>query len=403
MNYRRFNFALVGLILVALAMVGLFNLVIDPFWYFRVVEIVGFNRDKPLASANERWVKPPLAARLGPKAVIVGNSYSEIGLPPTHPGFTQQGSLPGYNLSLQGADWSEIYCLARYAIDHLRVRRVVVALYGTDEAKCAPHDEFARIDYGRVLFSRSAIEASRETLRQQDGKPFATAEGLWYMARYDESMQGADAIARNFARQLQGGLCDKPAPGSPRIEPAMIGRMPVAADKGMGLRTLIRSALAADVELVLLFNPTHVHFNEAMRQCNGAESHWQFRWQIVSIIDQETGGDTRLVKLWDFFAYVPMTAERVHAGKPMRERLWQDAGHFNHEVGTKVFDSIFGGVPGFGVELTKANFDHVVVAVEAQREAFLADNPWVIAELSEIFERARQLPPLPPSPPLPPR
>ena len=85
---------------------------------------------------------------------------------------------------------------------------------------------------------------------------------------------------------------------------------------------------------------------------------------------------------------------RTRAGRFLGE-LWQDAGHFNHEVGAKVFDAIYGVASDFGVEVTVANFDRVAVAVETQRADFLARNPWVAPEIAEIFERARRLPPTP--------
>jgi hypothetical protein len=206
-------------------------------------------------------------------------------------------------------------------------------------------------------------------------------------------MQSEDEVANQFARQLKVGMCDAPQPRPDPIDPAMIDRTPMAGDKGMGLRKLIRAALANDVELVLLLNPTHVLFNEIFRQCGAGISDWQYRWWIASIVDQEARDHSRLVRFWDFYSYVPLTGERLHSGKPMRDRLWQDAGHFNHEVGTKVFDAIYDGAPDFGVEVTVASFDRFVVAAENQRADFLARNPWVAPEIAEIVERARRLPP----------
>ena len=212
------------------------------------------------------------------------------------------------------------------------------------------------MDYGRALFSRSALHASSQTLLQQDGRPFGTAEGLWYMERYNERMQSEDEVANQFARQLKVGMCDAPQPRPDPIDPAMIDRTPMAGDKGMGLRNLIRAALANDVELVLLLNPTHVLFNEIFRQCGAGISDWQYRWWIASVVDQEARDHSRLVRFWDFYSYGPLTGERLHSGKPMRDRLWQDAGHFNHEVGAKVFDAIYGGAPDFGVEVDRSQF-----------------------------------------------
>jgi len=72
MNFRKFCLICVGLILLLVGAVGAFNRVVDPFWYFRDIEVAGFNRDKPRAPGNERLVKLALMDRLKPQAVIAG-------------------------------------------------------------------------------------------------------------------------------------------------------------------------------------------------------------------------------------------------------------------------------------------------------------------------------------------
>src|ERR1700750_593032 len=103
MSTRAFSIACVIAVLILTGAVGLFNWVVDPYGYFRDVEIVGFNYNKPKAAGNERLVKPALAARLKPEAVIVGGSVAEIGLPPTHRGFTKEGTLVPLNLAMPRA------------------------------------------------------------------------------------------------------------------------------------------------------------------------------------------------------------------------------------------------------------------------------------------------------------
>src|SRR4249919_2549563 len=103
MSTKGFSLAFIALTLAILAVVGLFNRIVDPYWYFREVEIVGFNHVKPHAVGNERLVKPALVNKLSPDVVILGNSVAEIGLPPTHRGVTNGGALSAYNLALPGA------------------------------------------------------------------------------------------------------------------------------------------------------------------------------------------------------------------------------------------------------------------------------------------------------------
>ncbi len=165
----------------------------------------------------------------------------------------------------------------------------------------------------------------------------------------------------------------------------------VARNQGVGLRKLIRLAQEKHVELILLFYPTHVLMSEVQRRCQGPEGHWNWVWQIVSIVAQETGSDSRQIQVWQFADYAPINGERIHVGKPGRDRLWQDPIHFNEEIGVAVFDAIYLGSPGYGARVTVANFDELIARREDQRRQFLADNPWVAQELDETVRRARNI------------
>ncbi len=131
MSSRTFSVACVTAVLLLIGAVGLFNRIVDPYWYFRDVEIVGFNYNKPKAADNERLVKPAWAAKLKPEAVIVGNSVAEIGLPPTHRGLTKDGALVPFNLAMPRATWNETYCLAMFVMRQAPVKRMVVGVSGT--------------------------------------------------------------------------------------------------------------------------------------------------------------------------------------------------------------------------------------------------------------------------------
>jgi hypothetical protein len=77
----------------------------------------------------------------------------------------------------------------------------------------------------------------------------------------------------------------------------------------------------------------------------------------------------------------------------MRDRLWQDFGHFNVEIGIAAFNAIYLGAEGYGMRVTVDNFDQLVARTEDERRAFLANNPWVTPELVELVSTTRALPP----------
>jgi len=391
MSSRVFSIACVTALLILFGCAALFNRIVDPYGYFRDVTIKGFNENKPKAAGSERLVKPAWVAKLKPEAVIVGNSAAEIGLPPTHRGFTKGGALIPFNLGIPRATWNETYCLAMFTMRQVPVKRMVVAISGTEEEACSPDSVEGGVDYGKLLFSRSAFDASRETVRLQRQGAQVTREGLWYFDRYAEHPQTEDEVARNFAMVAQDALCASVSVNSVALDPARLDRAAVARNQGMGLRSLIRLAVDRQIELVLLLYPTHVLLNEIRRSCMGPEAQWNWVWRILSIVDQEAGGNSREVQIWQFSDYAAMNGERIHAGKPARDRLWQDLAHFNVEVGAAAFDAIYLGTEGYGGQVTRGNFDDLVARSEEQRRQFLADNPWVAQELDEVVLRARGL------------
>jgi len=385
---RTFSIACLTAVLLAVGCVGLFNWIVDPYGYFRDVQIAGFNANKPKAAGNDRLVKPAWAAKLKPEAVIVGGSVAEIGLPPTHRGFTMDGALVPFNLGMARATWSETYCLAMFMMRQAPLKRMVIGVSGIEVTTCPSDAEQGRADYGKLLFSRAAFDASRETLRLQRQQAAISPEGLWDFDRYDEHLQTEEEVAQNFAVVMKSELCASASVGS--AAPASIRplKAPVAAERGAGLRNLIRLALARRVELILLFYPTHVLLSEAQRSCQGTDARWNWLWQTVSIAEQEAAGHSRQIQVWEFWDYSTLNGEKIHAGKPARDRLWQDSIHFNHELGDVVFDAIYRGRPGYGAQVTVANFDDLPTRGEEQRSKFLAANPWVAEEFDEVKRRA---------------
>ena len=389
MTTKTFSVACLTAILLLVGGVGLFNRIVDPYWYFREVEIDGFNQVKPHAAGNERLVKPALVSRLKPDAIILGNSVAEIGLPPTHRGFTNDGRLNSYNLALPGASWNEVYCLAMFVMRRTTVKRLVIGTAGEIAGNlvetCPPDDSLAQVEYGKLLFSRSAFAASRETLRQQHLPAVMTREGLWHFHRYDDHLKTDEQLTDDVVGHIRKDLCQDVRAEERKFDWTRLPKTPVPPNEGVNLRTLIRLAETRQIELVLLLYPTHVLLSEVNRACHSAESKWEALWRVVSIADQE--GDPSRIQIWDFAAYVPINAERPHDAKPRRERLWQEMLHFNEPVGSAAFDAIYLGHSSYGDRVSVGNFADLVARREIERTHFLHDNPWVRAEFDVLARR----------------
>ena len=214
--------------------------------------------------------------------------------------------------------------------------------------------------------------------------PLVTREGMWYMQRYEAKSRNDTDITLNFANLMRDSFCRSPHPAR-ALDPQRVDRSAPAADAATaGVRKLVRLAIEKNIRLSLMPYPKHVLHYEAERRCEGIEARWNELWKIAAVVEQEARGKAGPVEVWDFHGYRDANAERVHAGKAMRDRWWQDNGHFNHEVGAAAFDSIFSAGRAYGHRVDTRNFDGLVEAVERERSDFLARNPWVEPELYEL-------------------
>ena len=72
--------------LAAAGTVATLNVIVDPFWRFDLVNISGFNAQRPQFSAETRLAKLGVACRLQPSQVVLGTSRVEVGIDPQHSG-----------------------------------------------------------------------------------------------------------------------------------------------------------------------------------------------------------------------------------------------------------------------------------------------------------------------------
>ena len=389
MSPKRYTLALLVLLLLLLASAGAFNRIVDPFWYFRDVEVRGFNLDKPRFPRNERLVKSALVRKLRPEAVILGSSYAEVGLPATHAGFTGGGRLKPYNLSVSGGAWPEIYCYALFALAQPGLKRMVLGASGSAAASCAGYANLGDVDYAKLLLSQNALSASWGPVRPQDGKPPVTPQGTWYFKRFEEKLRNDEAIMVNLPPNC---AATESAATGPRIRrPAGEPVRPPADASTAGLRGIVRLAWKESQAGPVIYPSTccTTKWKDNAASWGALERIVEHRFAGRG----KAGPDSPLIEVWDFYGYREVNAERVRAGKPMARRLWQDAGHFNHEVGAVAFDAIFpagrAGSSAYGRKVSTRDFDRYIDDSESERRAFLPGHAWVQQELDELTRRSK--------------
>lgn len=366
---------LVCLLLIAAA--ATFNLVVDPYGVWRVVDIAGVNSAKPAQLNHDYLFKAADVMRLKPRTVFLGSSRVAYGLDPKHPALAGRG--PVYNLAILGAN---MHVLRRY-FDHALYNnpQLNTVVLGADffafgkNVKAPPAFRDERIgrrhlwpkDVVTTLFSVDALADSVETVASNVLHPgeepyfpdgMMTAENLQAIAdqghlpaRFKNS---ADEYL-NRANRFDGFSFNE--------------------DAFRDLAHIVHVCRRRGIRLVVFVPPVHATLLEAMRLRGvwGDFQTWKRRLAA-------------LTPYWDFSGYNSITTEPV-----ARKMKWYwDMSHFRRGAGNLVLDRIFAyrkdRVPqDFGVRITAANVEARLQDVDLERTAWMAHSQerlaWLKAQL----------------------
>ncbi|MGR8929411.1 MAG: hypothetical protein ACU836_02140 [Gammaproteobacteria bacterium] len=349
-----------------LFLIGAFNRIVDPFWYYRDTSIVGFNEIRPKFRKYERHVKPALLNREKPEAIILGSSFSEIGFDPTNKYFSADETLKVMNFALAGAPWSLALCSFKFAIKHSNIKRILLGIHpeAMPSADCEKeYPDFGRIDVSELLFSIRATDASIGTISgQKKNKPSHTQQGMYFYIRHHP---GIDQQFRLFfSRRLQNNPKCAQTFDEKQAKLANISELDLT-----GLKDIIAIAKERNIELALFAYPSHAYSQELTLQCGEFDQRWGILKQIAKLVSDEAAGDN--VTIWHFYGYNDITNEAITSGSAT---YWQDPEHFNFEVGDLMLETIFGNsnsAQRFGHRITYETIDDERQAFMARRRDFL--------------------------------
>jgi hypothetical protein len=360
-----------------LALIGLFNYIVDPFWYYRDIEIKGFNAIKLKFRDFERHVKPPLLVREQPDAIILGSSFAEIGFDPNNDFFTDHKRLKGMNFALAGAPWDMVQCHFEFAVAHTNIKRALIGFLPENMPLNNCKKDFAKIgqvNIGELLFSMTSLRESIKTIKKQKNeKPSHTRDGMFFFERDTPGV--AIRFGEDFVRRKKQ---------KPQCVKASDMPFNSAADSTFdlsGLRRVIKTAEEHNIELVLFAYPQHAYSLELDNQCGEQDTHWRLMKQIASLIETEAKPDQ--VRAWHFYSYNDITTEPIGT----TAKYWQDSMHFNFEVGDIMLADMFNEVhdkPKLGHLLASSSIEADFRDFLRGRAEYLQQHPEFHANLKKL-------------------
>lgn len=377
--------ALVGVFLA----IGLFNLVVDPYGLYGVVDLPGFNANKHIATNHSRMIKPHLIKTIQPKGIIMGSSRAEVGMDPEHPGWGA-ANQPVYNYAFGGIGIAELADRFEEAVTSSEVKRALIgidfymfnAYLGNWINMFTIRDRW--LLYAKTLWSVDVITDSFNSLRKQDPVEFPELMDTGQIAKTFNTRRVAKhghrhgflRFERHFIEDTYFPLLDKEY---------SFQNPHTGYDAFDSFRKILRVASRHDIELTLYISPSHARILEVIRQVGLWDEYETWKKTLVQIMAEEASKVPKraAVELYDFSTVNALTTEEVPAlndTETLMQFYWE-CSHFKKELGDLVQDRIFGinlpdEVPvNFGVQLTPENVPSVLSDTLILLDAYLAENP----------------------------
>ncbi|MDD1624537.1 MAG: hypothetical protein LUO94_07215 [Methylococcaceae bacterium] len=370
-----------------LVLVAGFNLWVDPFAMYRMVNVEGLNTYKPEIYTRVRLFKAFELRRVRPQTVILGSSRTHVGLSCTHKSLALIEG-PCYNLAFDGATTREMYAYLRHAQAIRPLKHVVLGLdsYHASSARSFTRPDFDPLvlyegDYPwlprwltadlRLLTSFNTLTSSIKTLRAQEN-----AEPDWFAP--DGQRLGTIFFHRpsdNFMRHGPRAYFDeidllevgfqsegiRPDPSRPVT--VKKGASDSAGETSLAyIRKIIDFCRLNKIDLHIYITPAHVHQLEITAAVGGWPAIEEGKRALVRILNEEASQHIGSIPytLLDFNGYSFITTEALPPqGSRDEMKYYWESSHFKDILGEYILDRLFTTqnsehqVPSdFGIKLT---------------------------------------------------
>ncbi len=363
---------LAGCIFACLALLAIFNLLIDPLGSYPAVALPWLQPSR--GHFTGRAAKAEAVAHGNYDVILLGTSRVELGLPISHPAY---GSERVYNLGLEGTSLPELAAALDLAIRHNNLKRVIFGvdfLLFSDRRAHRPDFDNSRFNphlnifeyHARNLFDWDATVRSWSLIDRLIHRRPPPAAERGFVPRTIPRHMTQRAV---FANRINEFL----------VNPETYGAYNYSQERISQLREMIRLCRSHGVELTIFIPPVHALQLETARVAGLWPTFEKWKQEATKVVAEET--KDRPLVLWDFTGFTDRVAETVPAAgdRATRMKWYIDSSHFTPALGDLVLDRIFATADAnaeeFGVPLVPANVEEQLARLRIDREAYAAAHP----------------------------
>ncbi|MEM1393612.1 MAG: hypothetical protein AAGG00_10030 [Cyanobacteria bacterium P01_H01_bin.150] len=381
---------------IGLFLVASFNFVVDPRKIFAVVDIQGFNSEKPfILNAGLRKLKSVEIERGNYDTIFLGTSRTKHGLNPLHPVFN---SSKVYNAGLSGTSIYETFRAFEFANEKSNLDTVVIGLdaisfyskktTGGDynESKFSKSHNYFKI-ISNEIFSKNKVIESLLTINfnLKDKRDDYITSGFVTRAdspKYTLRELFTKTLEEFLVREdLYPGLYDSPK----RIE----------------LLKEIFNQRKDNTKLYLFISPVHAFQLEGMDSINRFSKFEQWKRDLVKVVEEDAtkNPNKQPIILWDFSGYNSYTTEKIPpTGSKQKMRWYWESSHYKNELGDIILDKMFNypnknkdAHSDFGVVINSDNIESHLEKIRAEQARYKQNFPQEVEEVKTLARKTAHL------------
>lgn len=348
----------------AMSALGFFNYLIDPYAYFLTASFQGINEKKIPATSQERFEKAIQVMSKKPQAIMLGSSRVRAGFPTTY--YSQLTGQSAYKAAFSGARFNEIFAYFEHALNNQEnLKAVFIGLdFFSFSKNLSVVSEFSeeRIrrtyplmnDFFKLLFSQTTLKYSLATLKHnRDPKKFEISNRTHVKVDEGDYVDlGVSMIEspQDFLKAEKRVIFDEYA-----IDPLKVEMF----------KKIVQTCREKNIDLKIVFLPSHVHYWEAIYQCQRWQDFEQLKRQLCAIHP-----------IYDFSGFSELNAEPL--SKESVGTYFFETSHFTPHYGRAILDKIYGvddRCRNTGFFLTPTTVEEHLKTIREQRNAWVEKHP----------------------------
>lgn len=346
--------------LVILLPIAVFNYLMDPFDYFEMLSMPHINEKKLPGSVRERFDKAIKIISKKPKAIMLGSSRVRAGFPVTY--YSQLTGYPALKVGFSGAQFQELFAYFEHALQNqpdLKAVFLNLDFYAFSK-NLSPNPEYsddrlrrtsaALNDIYKLLLSMDTLKFSYETYKHNRNPENFKVENRIHV-KIDED----DYV------DLGLPMINTPQEFLKAEKRLAFDNYDIDSKKIDMFRKIVATCKEKNIDLKVVFSPTHVNYWEMVHQCN--------RWDDFENLKRRL---CVIYPIYDFSGYNAFNAESL--SKEKAGTYFFETSHFTPYYGRLILDKVYGiedRCPDTGFLLTSETIEDQLQTQRNQREEYI--------------------------------